>query len=299
MAKFVTIKSAGRAALLATLMSGSAVVAQDVSVASAPAAVEAVQPVPAPPVQAAPTPSIAPLPIVRTVPTENDVVNPVAAQQAADEQKQAQVERRPTRIVAPKATQERVAAPSNVAPPPSQSGDISPTLNEPTPAVATDTSETPPMITAEPVVTAQPVSTAADGNIQAEDLTLFAGIAAALAALGLGGFLVSRRRRDAVPERALTTHVEPPVQTRPSPPIAKEAEVTSPVWQPPVATRANVQVTDPLFSATVRPQPITDPLFAPRNDVEIPITDPLFAKNARFSGRIREQKPISVCEPVS
>lgn len=293
MAKFVTIKSAGRAALLATLMSGSAVFGQDVPVASAPAAVEAVQPVPAPPVQAPPTPSIAPLPIVRTVPTENDVVNPVAAQQAVDEQKQAQVERRSTRVVATKAIQERVAAPS------SQPGDISPTLNEPAPAVATDTSETPPMITAEPVVTAQPVSTAADGNIQAEDLTLFAGIAAALAALGLGGFLVSRRRRDAVPERALTTHVELPVQTRPSPPIAKEAEVISPVWQPPVATRANIQITDPLFSATVRPKPITDPLFAPRNDVEIPITDPLFAKNARFSGRVREQKPISVYEPVS
>ncbi len=295
MAKFVTIKSAGRATLLATLMSGSAVFAQDVPVASAPAAVEAVQPVPAPAVQAAPTPSIAPLPIVRTVPTENDVVNPVAAQKAADEQKQTQVERRPTRVVAPRATQERVAAPSIAAAPSRQSGDISP----PAPAVVADTSETPPMITAEPVVTAQPVGPAADGNIQAEDLTLFAGIAAALAALGLGGFLVSRRRRDAVPERALTTHVEQPVQPRPSPPIAKEAEVTSPVWQPPVATRANIQVTDPLFSATVRPQPITDPLFAPRNDVEIPITDPLFAKNARFSGRVREQKPISVYEPVS
>lgn|GEM_PF-4579798 len=298
MAKFVTIKSAGRAALLATLMSGSAIFAQDVPAVSAPAAVGVVQPVPAPPVQAAPTPSIAPLPIVRTVPTENDVVNPVAAQQAADEQKQAQVERRPTRVVPPKAIQERVAAPSIVAAPSSQPG-ISPTLDEPAPAVATDTSETAPIITAEPVVTAQPVSTAADGNIQAEDLTLFAGISAALAALGLGGFLVSRRRRDVVPERALTTHVEPPVQTRPSPPITKEAVVTSPVWQPPVATRANIQVTDPLFSTTVRPQPITDPLFAPRNDVEIPITDPLFAKNARFSGRVREQKPISVYEPVN
>lgn len=99
MAKFVIVKSAGKAALLATLMSGSAVFGQDVPVVSAPAGVEVVQPVPAPSVQAAPTPSIAPLPIVRTVPIENDVVNPVAAQQAADEQKQAQVERRPTRVL--------------------------------------------------------------------------------------------------------------------------------------------------------------------------------------------------------
>ena len=299
MAKFVIVKSAGKAALLATLMSGSAVFGQDVPVVSAPAGVEAVQPVSAPPLQAAPTPSIAPLPIVRTVPTENDVVNPVAAQQAADEQKQVQVERRPTRVLAPMATQERVAAPSIAAAPSSQPSNILPTLNEPAPAVATDTSETPPMIIAEPAVTAQPVGTAADGNIQAEDLTLFAGIAAALAALGLGGFLVSRRHRDAVPERALTTHVEPPVQTRSSPPITKGAVVTSAVWQPPGKTRASIQVTDPIFSTTVRPQPITDPLFAPRNDVEIPITHPLLANNARFSGRIREQKPISVYEPVS
>ena len=70
-----------------------------------------------------------------------------------------------------------------------------------------------------------------------------------------------------------------------------------PRQRPQVNTRPDVPVTDPLFSRKVIPGPITDPMFAPRNDVQTPITDPLFAKHHDFVGRFRDAKPAPTPEP--
>lgn len=279
----------GKAAIVAALLGGSSLsFAQEVApTMSAPA-----QPVPIEAPTA--TPTVVPPPAVSTLPGPNDTVNPVAAQEAEAE---ASAKRQAT--VAPKAEAKQAApvaasvAPTaaiapdpveipsvNVAPPATDVIDpVSATINEAAPVTIVDD------------VAAQ------DAGMSNEDLTLVGGLAAALAAIGLGAAFASRRRRRTVTDdQVATTHVpagftaprpisEDPAfrqfAAAPVPALAAER----PVRRAPVMTRPDVPITDPLFNIPVMAGPITDPLFAPRNDVQPPITDPLFAKHDRFVGR--------------
>lgn len=279
---------AGKTAMIAALMGGSSLsFAQD----AAPTVVAPPQPAPieAPAV----APVVAPPPAVSTLPRPNDIVNPAAALEAAAE---APRQRQAATVVPAAAAKQRAAVPVRAAPIAAvapeaavePSTDISaPAVDATEPAIAT-IEDTAPVAPVEPTVSEN------DG-ISTEDMTLFGGLAAALAAIGLGAAFASRRRRRVVADnRVAAVHATPeyaaprPIKDDPvfqqfSP--APAPVVERPIQRAPIMTRPDVPVTDPLFSAPVVAAPITDPLFAPRNDIVPPIVDPLFAKNDRFVGR--------------
>ena len=279
---------AGKTAIIAALMGGSSVsYAQDaiptVAVPEQPAPIEA-------PVAA---PTIVPPPAVRTLPTANDTINPAAAQEAAAEAASKReaaaarnsATRRSVTVAAPVAPN----APTTVETVDEPVVNIAPSVDaiEPASVSIADTAAIPPID--EPV--------AAETDLSNEDLTLVGGLAAALAALGLGAAFASRRRRRVVAyDRATKTSgapefaAPPPIKDDPAfqqfAPVINPAPVAQrPIARAPIMTRPDVPITDPLFSTPVMAGPITDPLFAPRNDVQPPITDPLFAKHDRFVGR--------------
>ena len=296
MVKSVLFINVGKTALLATLASGTALMAQELPTVAAPETAPAVVQTPAAEV-------VAPPPAVRTLPSANDVVNAAAAEQAA-------AERKPAAATAPRPERKNTAArtvstsaSSNAtlpaSPPPAPA---TPTFNEPASALPTEAPVAAPATSDDVATTATPFAPA-DGASN-EDLTLFAGIAAALAALGLGGLLASRRRRNVAPQSGyLPVSASAPAPAREVQPafeaVAQPAVVDRPLVRKAAMRRPDIPVTDPLFSTPVHAAPVTDPLFAPRNDVEIPITDPLFAKNARFNGRMREEHSSMVREPVT
>ncbi len=279
----------GKTAIIAALMGGSSLsFAQDaaptVAAPMQPAAVEA----------PAATPVVTPPPAVSTLPSPNDTINPVAAQEAA-------AEAAPKRQVAatPKAVaKQRTAAPAPEAPPAAIAPDSASAPSADIVPPAVDAIE-PAAATIEDSAPISPIddTTAQDNGVSTEDLTLVGGIAAALAAIGLGAAFASRRRRRVVADdRVAVVHTAPeyaaprpikddPVfqQFVPAPTPAPVAERS--IQRAPIMTRPDVPVTDPLFSTPVSAGPITDPMFAPRNEVEIPITDPLFAKHDRIAGR--------------
>lgn len=279
----------GKIAIVAALLGGSSLsFAQDAApTMSAPA-----QPVPIEAPTA--TPMVVPPRVVSTLPGPNDTVNPAAAQEA-----EAEAAAKRQAIVAPKAEAKRAApvaasvAPTAViAPDPVEtpSVNVAPSLAD----VIDPTSAT--INEAAPVATVDDVA-AQDAGMSNEDLTLVGGLAAALAAIGLGAAFASRRRRKTVADDdAATTNVRAgfatprPIKDDPAfrqfaaaPVPAPAAE--RPVRRAPVMTRPDVPINDPLFSTPIMAGPITDPLFAPRNDVQPQITDPLFAKHDRFVGR--------------
>ncbi len=303
MTNALNVKSVTKTALFVALMSGSSyVAAQDALVPATPVPVAEVQPV-------APAP-VTPPPIVRTLTTSNDVVNLAASQQVADEQQAkaaspAKAPKKAPAVVQPaRMTDANAAAPTTDpvvknAPDPVAAA---PTFNEPS-------SNIPPsgtVIDGFPNVdsgNALPGGSAladADGD----DLPLFAGIAAALAALGLGGLVAARRRR--VPAAGPVAINEPygarePAPAAPAavqPAFAPQYSAEPPRERQQVDRCPDVPVTDPLFSRKVVLGPIIDPMFAPRNDVQTPITDPLFAKHHEFAGRLRDVKPAPKPEPV-
>lgn len=287
---------AGKSAVIAALMSGSSLVwAQD---ATAPAT-----PAPAPVAETTFTPP----PVVRTMPTENDVVNAAAAEQAAQEKavKQApkpalaqtarvrsEAPARPTTALAPDPVAvDNDVTPSRIVTPPATdaiepAASTLPALDEPAPAFATD-------------------SVAEQDATTSEDVTLIGGMAAALAALGIGAAFFARRRRKPAETDRATPVTAAPAFVAPQP--IREASVfqqfdRTPAPQTiaprkPIQGRSDIPVTDPLFSTPVVAGPITDPLFAPRNAVEPPITDPLFAKHDRFTGRARREDEIEPKTP--
>lgn len=280
---------AGKTAIIAALMGGSSLsFAQD----AAPTVVAPAQPAP---VQApAAAPMVTPPPAVSTLPSPNDIINPAAAQEAATEaapQRQATATPKAVsnaRVVAPLSTAPAVAiAPEAASDPSTEIAPPALDAIEPAPAAI---EETAPIEPVDDGVTQ-------DAGVSTEDLTLFGGLAAALAAIGLGAAFASRRRRRIVTDdRVAVVHAAPeyasprPIKedpvfqqfaSAPAPAVVAER----PIQRAPVMTRPDVPITDPLFSTPVMAGPITDPLFAPRNDVEPPITDPLFAKHDRFSGR--------------
>lgn len=280
---------AGKTAIIAALMGGSSPsLAQD----AAPTVVAPAQPAPVEAPAAAPL--VVPPPAVSTLPSPNDIINPAAAQEAAAEaapQRQASATSKSVsnpRVVAP------VRAAPTVAGAPEAASDRSPEIAPP----AVDAIERGATIIEETAPIA-PVDDAVnqDAGVSNEDLTLFGGLAAALAAIGLGAAFASRRRRRVVADdRAAVGHAAPeyaaprPIkedlvfqQFAPAP--ARAPIVERPIQRAPIMTRPDVPITDPLFSTPVMAGPITDPMFAPRNDVEPPITDPLFAKHDRFVGR--------------
>lgn len=278
----------GKAAIIAALMGGSSLsYAQEITTTVA------VPDQPAPAEAPVAVPTMAPPPAVRTLPTANDTINPVAAQEAAAEaasKREAAAAQNPaTRRsatvaapVAPKApaTAETIDDPVvNIAP--------SADAIEPASVSIADTASIPQID--EPV--------AAETALSNEDLTLFGGLAAALAALGLGAAFASRRRRRVAADDRLAITSSAPEYAAPPPikddpvfqqfaPVVNPAPVAQrPIARSPIMTRPDVPITDPLFSTPVMAGPITDPLFAPRNDVQPPITDPLFARHDRFVGR--------------
>lgn len=274
---------AGKTAVVAALMSGSSLVwAQD---AAAPAS-----PAPAPVAEA----TFAPPPVLRTLPTENDVINPAAAEQAAEEKTTTQAAKAATAPVtrtrdAAPATPARTMAPdTSVADNAASSAPLAvpPQVDSIEPAAST-------VQAVEPVPSGE-VGAVAQSDATGEDMTLIGGIAAALAALGIGAAFFARRRKPADADRATPVDAAPAFV---APPPIREASVFQqfdrmPARQTiaprqPLDSRSDIPVTDPLFSTPVVAGPITDPLFAPRNAVEPPITDPLFAKHGRFTGRAR------------
>lgn len=274
---------AGKTAVIAALMSGSSLVwAQD---AAAPAS-----PAPAPVAEAI----FAPPPVLRTLPTQNDVINPAAAEQAAEEK----TTKQPVKAATAPTTRTRDAAP------PTPTRTMAPDISVADNAGSSAPLAVPPQVDSiEPAAsTVQAVEPVPSGEVGAvaqsdatgEDLTLIGGIAAALAALGIGAAFFARRRKPADVDHTTPVDAAPAFV---APPPIREASVFQqfdrmPAQQTiaprqPMDSRSDIPVTDPLFSTPVAAGPITDPLFAPRNAVEPPITDPLFAKNDRFTGRAR------------
>ena len=297
-----SVSSFTKTALVAALMSGSSLaLAQEAPVVTS--VPEPVAQVEAPPASET---IVAPPPLVRTLPSQNDVVNPAALQQAEEER---QAKATPAPAARTKAPARQSAASAQRQPVVPQSTDPvadAPTFNEPN--VLPEIPAAPAAIEATPsadTLEAAPVASTPDGSVE-NDLPLFAGIAAALAALGLSGLFVARRRSVATPQppRMNTTHVAPHVlQQAPAPttvqtPIAPQTATQQPRVRETIDSRPDVPVTDPLFSTPVVAGPITDPMFAPRNDVQTPITDPLFAKHHDFAGRLRDTRPTPTPETV-
>jgi MYXO-CTERM domain-containing protein len=301
MTKISTLRIAGKSAIIAALMGGSSIVsAQD---AAAPAVA------PAGPVAVAP--AVTPPPAVRTLPTANDTVNPAAAQATEAEAAEKRVTRAATPAPTARAKVANRLAAARVA---AAQADVAGSVEDNVDAapLAVDAIEPAPAVIEEPTATAAPAETASvkDTSVSDDDMTLVGGIAAALAALGIGAAVLSRRRRHVGAEQAPVmtserTFVAPrPIKedpaftpfatTSPAVAAAPMSSAATAVAEMPceraaartsAMTRPDVTVTDPLFSAPAPSVPITDPMFAPRNDVEIPITDPLFAKHDRFAGR--------------
>jgi MYXO-CTERM domain-containing protein len=293
---------ASKTAIIAALMGGSSLsFAQD----AAPTVADPAQTVPVEAPVAAPI--VAPPPAVSTLPSANDVVNPVAAQEA-------EAEAAPKRqAVTPKVvTTQRVAAAVRATPTITAEPDMA---NEPSTAIAPPTVDAiePAGTTIEDTASVAPISEPVplDEGISTEDMTLVGGLAAALAAIGLGAAFASRRRRrivadDRVAVVTATQEFAPPRPIKDDPvfqqfiPAATPAVAAQrPIQRAPIVTRPDVPVTDPLFSTPVMAPPITDPMFAPRSELQIPITDPLFAKHDRFVGRVpaasavaREKEPV-------
>lgn len=279
---------AGKTAIIAALMGGSSLsFAQD----AAPTVAAPAQPTP---FEAPAAPAVAPPPAVSTLPSPNDTINPAAAQEAAAEARRLrQVTATPQAVSKPRVAAP-VSAPRTVAVAPDTavepSNDIAP------PAVDAIEPAGAPIEDTTPVASVDE-TTAQDDGISTEDMTLVGGLAAALAAIGLGAAFASRRRRRVMADdNVAVVHTAPeypaprpikedPVfqQFAPAPAAATVAE--RPLQRAPIMTRSNGPIADPLFSTPVVAGPITDPLFAPRNDVQPPITDPLFAKHDRFVGR--------------
>ncbi len=285
------LRIAGKAAIIAALMGGSSLsFAQDASTTTAPAPQS---PVAAPVAEPIFTPPV----VVRTLPTENDMVNPAAAQEAAAET----APRREPSAGTTAPTKSRTSMPTRAATPlaAAQTEAVAPdasneTLTEVTPRSIDAIEPADSMVEdAVPIAPVDPASATAESRISSDDFTLVGGIAAALAAIGLGAAFASRRRRRVViDDRAETVNLDreyvAPRPIRDDPVFQKFAATPTPervIHRAPIMTRPDVPVTDPLFSAPVTAGPITDPLFTPRNDVEIPITDPLFAKHDRYVGR--------------
>lgn len=308
MTHVLSVKSFTKTTLVAALLSGSSLAAAQ----EVPVVTSAPEPAPAAEVQQpAPSVTVTPPPVVRTLPTENDVVNP-AAQKDAIEESQAKAAPAPvarSRAQAPARpqTQPQPAAVRRETPTAGESTTATSTFNEPALSSAlppsSDADETAAAASASQVQ--DPSSSAVSGE---NDLPLFAGIAAALAALGLGGLFIARRRRvpaDAshrfehkhvaqspvVPDKTVA-----PAPVRPS--VVPQSPSDRPKVRESVNSRPDIPVTDPLFNRPVAAGPITDPMFAPRNDVQTPITDPLFAKHDGFAGRLRDIKPTPAPETV-
>jgi hypothetical protein len=280
---------AGKTAIIAALMGGSSLsFAQD----AAPTVATPGQPAPVEAPVAAPV--VVPPPAVSTLPSPNDTINPAAAQEAAAETpRQRPATATPKPVATPRAVARIPTAPTAAIAPDAISetseGIVPPPVDavEPAGSAIEDTAPTAPVD--------EPASL--EVGISNEDMTLVGGIAAALAAIGLGAAFASRRRRRVVANdrvaavRTAPEHAAPrPIKENPvfqqfAPAPAPAAVAERPVQRAPIMTRPDVPITDPLFSTPVMAGPITDPLFAPRNDVEPPITDPLFAKHERFSGR--------------
>ncbi len=293
------LRIAGRAAIIAALMGGSSLsLAQD----SAPAPASAVAP------PAAVETTIAPPAAVRTLPTANDVVNPAAAQEAATEvSSQRQVAAAPKPRTAPVRANTPVAA-APVAPIAAESVS-EPSADVSSASAVTEVSDGTPIIDTTDIAPTKEVAAPSETSFSNEDITLFGGIAAALAAIGLGAAFASRRRRRVVAgDRTATVTPAPgyiaPRPIREDPAFQKFAVAPKQehaAQRAPNLTRSDVPVTDPLFSTPVTAGPIIDPLFAPKTVVEQPITDPLFANNDRFTSRSRsfEATQSVTPEPVN
>ena len=271
-----SIRIVGKTAIIAALMGGASVAfAQEAA--------------PVSPVTAAPAtePSFTPPPAVSTLPTQNDVVNPIAAQDAAVERESrvaaAPVIRPraavpPVKAVAPAAiSQPSTDRPTDIAPPAFDAA-------EPASAVVDNGTAIAPVEAAD----------APDAGNFDENLTLVGGSAAALAAIGLGAAFASRRRRKVVAEKPaeVTPQYVAPRPIREDPVFQQFAARSAPerlIQRAPIAARSDMPVTDPLFSAPVIAGPITDPLFRAKAEVP-PITDPMFAHLAEYEGRNTEPK---------
>lgn len=295
MANALFVKSLTKTAFGVALMTGSALAMAQEAPIAAPA------PAPAAPVEAAPVVKVAPPPLVSTLPSKNDVVNPAALQEI-EEERQANAAPPVARNKAPAKTQPRTAPARQESAVSGQAEATAPTFNEPTSPATPSLPSTIETITAPDNAADVPVAEPSTGSAD-NDLPLFAGIAAALAALGLGGLFLARRSRS-VPVKsaprvenavvAPSTPAPTPVQSF----VAPSVSTQQPKVRESVNTRPDVPVTDPLFSRTTVAGQITDPMFAPRNDVQTPITDPLFAGRQGFDGRLQDKQHTPAAETV-
>jgi hypothetical protein len=276
-----SIRIVGKTAIIAALMGGASVaLAQEAA--------------PVSPVTAAPAtePSFTPPPAVSTLPTQNDVVNPIAAQGAAVE--------RESRVAAAPVIRPRAAVPPVKAVAPAAV--VPAAISQPSTDRPTDIAP-PAFDAAEPasavvdngtaIAPAEAVAAPDTGNFD-ENLTLVGSLAAVLAAIGLGATFASRRRRKVVAEKPaeVTPQYVAPRPTREDPVFQQFAARSAPerlIQRAPIAARSDMPVTDPLFSAPVIAGPITDPLFRAKAEVP-PITDPMFAHLAEYEGRNTEPK---------
>ena len=287
-----SIRIAGKSAIIAALMGGASVVfAQDA--------------VPAAPVTAAPSAeqTFTPPPAVSTLPTPNDVVNPIAAQDVVTE---AAEKREPRPAAAAPVARPRVAV-QPAKPTIANAVDSASPIDVSPLTTGTSINLTPPAVDA-----AQPANTVIDDGAVIgpaksaaatgtdavnENLPIYGGFAAAMAAIAAAAALVSRRRRRV--SAGQSTEVAPrhvaPRPIKDDPVFQQFAAPSAPepvIQRAPTITRADMPVTDPLFSAQAIAGPISDPLFGAKAEVP-PITDPMFAHLAEYEGNGVNQKPTS------
>lgn len=126
-----------------------------------------------------------------------------------------------------------------------------------------------------------------------DDWMIYGGLGAALALAGLGGMLVSRRRRriEREPTIVSATATTATPKQRPIPaqepvaPVARSTPfVAAPVMRQSVADKHLPPVDDPLFAHRPVLAPVTDPLFM-HKAVLAPVTDPMFADKDEYVGR--------------
>ena len=230
---------------------------------------------PVPVVQITPTEptTIAPPPVVRTIPDEG-LAQPVAP---------AMTENAAPRRAVKKAAPVMVAiAPKSAILPATDVVEAKPVVAEqilPARAAFEDSSVVTPV---EQQADSQPLD---DTN---DNWMLFGGIAAALGFAGLGAGLAARRRRGRVTANnlpVLATPVPRPDYTAaPAMPIPAGFAPAQRMIKPSFATQHLPPVTDPLFTHKAVLEPITDPLFA-HKAVTIPVTDPFFADHPDYVGR--------------